>query len=52
MAGSTKMHCASEALLGLNPDSAVGSIEKGGLEPFRREVEALLLLSWQRAVAL
>jgi hypothetical protein len=39
------MHCASEALLGLNPNSAVGSIEKGGLEPFRREVEALPLLS-------
>jgi hypothetical protein len=28
----------------------VGSIGKGNLEPFRREVKPVLLLSWQRAV--
>jgi hypothetical protein len=29
----------------MNPDSAVGSIEKGNVESFRCEVDRLLLLS-------
>jgi hypothetical protein len=38
-----------ERLKRLNPDSAVGSIEKGNVAPFHREVDGLLRLSRQRA---